>query len=207
VFVVAGSATDVDNGRFQVVVGPNLGAIAAGRDLGRFADLLGEEATAALQAVDRAEASRRPNCLCAELVYLPRRFRLANVAVRPHPRPFEITIGTTPGRPPDRVIPLDELVVGTRNGRFHLRWPARDAEVLACTGHMLNNMQAPDVCRFLDDLRRDGEALLAPSTGDRRRRSRSCPGSNWAASCCVQPSGALMPERAQSWRPTHRLPS
>jgi thiopeptide-type bacteriocin biosynthesis protein len=59
------------------------------------------------------------------------------------------------------VIPLDELVVGTRDGRFYLRWPARDAEVLACTGHMLNNMQAPDVCRFLDDLRRDGKAQLS----------------------------------------------
>jgi len=160
-FVVAGSATDVDNGRFQVVVGPNLGAIAAGRNLGRFADLLGEGATAALLAVGRAESSQHPDCLWTELAYLPRRFRLANVAVRPHPRPYEITIGTTPGCPPDRVIPLDELVVGTRGGRFYLRWPTRDAEVLACTGHMLNNMQAPDVCRFLDDLRRDGKAQFS----------------------------------------------
>jgi thiopeptide-type bacteriocin biosynthesis protein len=59
------------------------------------------------------------------------------------------------------VIPLDELVVGIRNGRFYLRWPARKAQVLACAGHMLNNMQAPDVCRFLDDLRRDGQAQLS----------------------------------------------
>jgi thiopeptide-type bacteriocin biosynthesis protein len=160
-FVVAASARDVDDGRFQVVIGPNLGAIAAGRNLGRFADLLGEEAIAALQAIGRAEASQRPDCLCAELAYLPRRFRSANVAVRPHPRPYEITIGTTPGRPPDRVIPIDELVVGVRDGRFYLRWPVRDVEVLAFTGHMLNNMQAPDVCRFLDDLRRDGRAQFS----------------------------------------------
>jgi len=160
-FVVAGSATDVDNGRFHVMVGPNLGAIAAGRNLGRFADLLGEEATSALQVVGRAESSQHPDCLWTELAYLPRRFRSANVAIRPHPRPYEITLGTTPGRPPDCVIPLDELVVGTRGGRFYVRWPARDAEVLACTGHMLNNMHAPDVCRFLDDLRRDGAAQLS----------------------------------------------
>jgi thiopeptide-type bacteriocin biosynthesis protein len=160
-FVVARSARDVDGGHFQVVVGPNLGATAAGRNLGRFADLFGEEATAALEAVGRAEASQRPDCLWAELCYLPRRFRSANVAVRPHPRPYEITIGTTPGRAPDRMIPLDELVVGTRGGSFYLRWPAHGAEVLACTGHMLNNMQAPDVCRFLDDLRRDGRAQFS----------------------------------------------
>ena len=157
-FVVARSATDVDEGRFQVVVGPNLGAIAAGRNLGRFADLLGPEAVAALGAVGRAESSQHPDCVWTELSYLPRRFRSANVAIRPHPRSYEITIGTTPGRPPDHMIPPDELVVGSRDGRFYLRWPARDAEVIACTGHMLNNMQAPDVCRFLDDLRRDGKA-------------------------------------------------
>lgn len=160
-FVVARSATDVDDGRFQVVVGPNLGAIAAGRNLGRFTDLLGEEATTAMQEVGNAERSQHPDCLWTELGYLPHRFRSANVAVRPHPRPYEITIGTTPGRPSDNVIPLDELVVGTRGGRFYVRWPARGAQVLACTGHMLNNMQAPDVCRFLDDLRRDGRAQFS----------------------------------------------
>jgi thiopeptide-type bacteriocin biosynthesis protein len=160
-FVVAGSPTDVDLGRFQVVVGPNLGAIAAARNLGRFADLLGEEATTALQELGSAEFSLHPDCIWTELAYLPHRFRLANVSVRPHPRPYEITIGTTPGRSPDRLIPLEELVVGTRGGRFYVRWPARGAEVLACTGHMLNNMQAPDVCRFLDDLRRDGRAQFS----------------------------------------------
>ena len=160
-FIVARSATDVDDGRFQVVVGPNLGAIAAGRNLGRFADLLGEEATTALVEVGKAESSQHPDCLWTELGYLPHRFRSANVAVRPHPRPYEITIGTTPGRPSDHVIPLDELVVGTRGGRFYLRWPVRGVEVLACTGHMLNNMQAPDVCRFLEDLRRDGRAQFS----------------------------------------------
>ena len=30
--------------------------------------------------------------------------------------------------------------------------------MIACSGHMLNNMQAPDICRFLDDLGRDGRA-------------------------------------------------
>jgi thiopeptide-type bacteriocin biosynthesis protein len=161
IFVMAASPADVDCGRFQIVIGPNLGASAAGRNLGRFADLLGEQATAALHELGSAEAALHPERLSAEVAYLPRRFRSGNVAVRPHPRPYEIALGTTPGYPADRVIPLDELVVGTRGGRFYLRWTARDAEVLPCVGHMLNNMQAPDVCRFLDDLRRDGQAQLS----------------------------------------------
>jgi thiopeptide-type bacteriocin biosynthesis protein len=160
-FVVAASPADMDNGAFRVVVGPNLGASAAGRNLGRFADLLGEDAVAALDALDRAEVALHPDRLFAEIVYLPHRLRSANVTVHPHPRPYEIALGTTPGRPADRVIPLDELMVGIRDGRFYLRWTARDAEVLPCVGHMLNNLHAPDVCRFLDDLRRDGQAQIS----------------------------------------------
>ncbi|HMD61379.1 MAG TPA: lantibiotic dehydratase, partial [Opitutaceae bacterium] len=161
VFVVAASAAEVDNGNFRVVVGPNLGATAAGRNLGRFVDLLGEEAEAALEEVGRAESARQGGGLWAELVYLPRQFRVTNVAVRPHPRPYEISLGTAPGRPPEQVIPLDDLMVGVRNNRFYVRWPAKDADVLACSGHMLSNMHAPDVCRFLDDVRRDGEAQFS----------------------------------------------
>jgi thiopeptide-type bacteriocin biosynthesis protein len=160
-FVLAASVTDLNNGRFQVVVGPNLGASAAGRNLGRFADLLGGGAATALEAVGRAEGARHPDALSAELVYLPRRFRSANVIVRPHPRAFEIVLGTTPGCAPDRVVPIDELVVGIRDGRFYVRWPAREVDVIASAGHMLNNMQAPDVCRFLDDLQRDGQAQFS----------------------------------------------
>jgi thiopeptide-type bacteriocin biosynthesis protein len=161
-FIVASSAGDVDAGRFQLVVGPNLGAPAAGRNLSRFADLLGEEAKAALREVSRAEVARRPGALWVELVYLPQPLRLANVAVRTHSRPFEIVLGTSPSVTPERVIPLDELVVGIRDSRFSVRWPAAGAEVVACAGHMLNNLHAPDVCRFLDDVRCDGLAQLSP---------------------------------------------
>ena len=160
-FVVARSAADLDAGRFQIVIGPNLGATAAGRNLGRFADLLGENALAGLEDIANAELAHNPDGLWTELVYLPGRFRSANVAVRAHPRRYEIALGTTPGVASDRVIPLEQLVVGIREGRFYVRWPQRGAEVVACAGHMLNNMAAPDVCRFLDDLRQDGMAQLS----------------------------------------------
>ena len=160
-FVVARSAADLDCGRFQVVVGPNLGAPAAGRNLGRFADLLGEEAGACLDDIARAEQAQHPDGLWAELVYLPGQFRAANVSVRPHPRGHEIALGTMPGVPPERVIPIGELMVGIRGDRFYVRWPRCDAEVFACAGHMLNTMAAPDVCRFLDDVRLDGLAQLS----------------------------------------------
>jgi thiopeptide-type bacteriocin biosynthesis protein len=158
-FVMAETAADLDAGRFQVVVGPNVGAIGAGRNLGRFVELLGDDAQSLLQQVTEAEP--QDDRIRAELVYLPHRFRSANVAIRPHRHAYEIALGTTPSVSPDRVIPVDQLVIGVRDGRFYVRWPQRGAEVVACAGHMLNNMQAPDVFRFLEDVRRDGQPQLS----------------------------------------------
>jgi lantibiotic biosynthesis protein len=161
IFVAAPSPAAVDAGDFRVVVGPNLGATAAGRNLGRFADLLGSEAHAALERVARAEALHTRGRIPAEVVYLPQRTRSANVAVRPVIREHEIVLGTIPGVPPDRVIPLDELVVGLRDDRFYVRWPAAGKEVAFFEGHMLNAFQAPPAARFLEDVGRDGRVQLS----------------------------------------------
>jgi lantibiotic biosynthesis protein len=160
-FVVARSAADLDIGQFHLVIGANLGARAAGRNLGRFVGLLGDQALAGLHDVASAELAHNPDGLWTELVYLPAQLRAANVAVRAHPRRYEIVLGTTPGVEPERVIPPAELVVGICDDRFYIRWPRRGAEVVPCVAHMLNNVVAPDVIRFLDDLRQEGLAQLS----------------------------------------------
>ncbi len=161
VTVAAISAAALDRGEFKVVLGPNLGATAAGRSLGRFADMIGAEARAALESAALTEEAGAPAKLWAELVYLPRSLRSANVAVRPAVRRFEIVWSTTPGVQPENSIPIHELVVGVRTGRFYLRWPAAGADVVVCAGHMLNNLRAPVVCRLLSDLSRDRQIQLS----------------------------------------------
>ncbi|WP_378729820.1 lantibiotic dehydratase [Nocardia brasiliensis] len=163
-FVVAESAAAVDAGDFRVVVGPNMGASAAGRVLGRFADLIGPAADAALRAAAAAEAACRPGRLWAEVSYLPRPGRLANVTIRPLVREWELAFDTTAGGRSDRVVPLAELVVGLRDDRFVVRWPRTGQEVVACAGHMLNSQAAPAVVRFLDEINRSGRAV--PATFD-----------------------------------------
>jgi thiopeptide-type bacteriocin biosynthesis protein len=60
VLVAAGSVTDLDAGRFLLVVGPNVGSVAAGSNLGRFADLLGRPGLDALLTAAAAEAAAAP---------------------------------------------------------------------------------------------------------------------------------------------------
>jgi lantibiotic biosynthesis protein len=160
-FVIAPSAAAIDEGRFLIALGPNVGARQAGRYLGRFADLLGSPALQALAEIMRAEAMHSPHAIQAELVYLPRRLRSANVVIRPAVHDYEIAVGVSPGVPRERTIPLDELTVSVSKGRFRLRWRGPGTDVIVRAGHMLTNFNAPEVCRFLDDLADDGVAQLS----------------------------------------------
>ncbi|MEU8926173.1 lantibiotic dehydratase [Kitasatospora sp. NPDC048545] len=162
-FVAAASRQAVDHGDFLLVVGPNLGASSAGRSLGRFADLLAPQGPAALRALGEAEDRARPGgALPAEVVYLPANHRMANVVVRPAVAGHEIVLDVPAGVPAERVVPLDDIVVGIRRDRYRLRSRRLDAELRPTARHMLNTHQAPAVCRFLDEVARDGSPEFAP---------------------------------------------
>lgn len=150
VFVVAASAAAVDAGDFRLLVGPNVGGGAAGRVLGRFADLVGEEP---LREAAAAEAKLNPDVLRAEVSYLARQVRSANVTIRPLVREREIALTTTPG---EHQLSPDELLVGLSGGRFVLRSAVDGREVVPCAGHMLNTLGAPEIVRFLEQVFHDG---------------------------------------------------
>ena len=159
--IAARSADAIDDGAFTLIVGPNLGALAAGRNLGRFADLLGSDGPAALHETAAAEEKHTEDFLCAELVWLPPNFHSANVVIRPSIRSHELVFGTSSGVPDWRVIPLDELVVEVENARFVVRWPTARKRIIFRAGHMLNHYAAPAVARFLLDLSYDGSAIFS----------------------------------------------
>jgi thiopeptide-type bacteriocin biosynthesis protein len=161
VHVIANSVAALDGGDFRVVVGANVGAREAGRSLGRFAELLGSSAHTALRRSARAVEARAPDVIWAELAYLPRRVRSANVSIRPAIRDYEVVLGVSPGVPQPRVINLDELVIGIRNEQFYLRWSRAEANVVITAGHMLNPRFATDIPRFLSEISEDGRPQLS----------------------------------------------
>jgi thiopeptide-type bacteriocin biosynthesis protein len=156
--VAATSAAAVDAGDFKLVVGPNVGATAAGRNLGRFAHMLAPRSTAALADIARLEALRSPGKVLAELVWVPEKLRSANVVVRPMIREYEVGIASSAHATGARAIRLDELTVRVSGGRFVLVWQRpgdEPCEVVTCAGHMLNHSGAPTICRLLSDISRD----------------------------------------------------
>lgn len=159
--LAARSAEAIDQGDFRIVIGPNLGAIAAGRNLGRFSYLLGPQGLAALREAAHEEEANTPEAVWAELVYLPINLRMANVVIRPPVRSHEVILGVSAGVPASGVIPLEELVVGIDQRRFYLRWPATGKRVIISSGHMLSFQNAPAVGRFLAEVGYDGKAMFS----------------------------------------------
>ncbi len=159
--IQASSREAMDRGEVCAVVSPNPGAPGGGCSFGRFVDLLGEPALQALQRLLGREEALEPECIFAELSYQHSHARTSNVALRPWLRPYEIAVGVTPSGPVERVILLQDLVVGIRDDRFYLRSQRLNKRVIVSQLHMLNFSQAPHVCRFLLEIASDGVPLLS----------------------------------------------
>jgi thiopeptide-type bacteriocin biosynthesis protein len=159
VTVAAASARALDAGDFKLVIQGADSVPAAGRSLGRFVHLLGEEAHEALQKTARAEEALAPDRRFAEVSYMPRSGRGANVCLRPMVRGHELALSTQ-ALEGEGLLSLDSLVVGVREGRFYVRSPELGADVVLTTGHMLNSQGAPALVHFLAGLSLDGQRQL-----------------------------------------------
>lgn len=160
--IAASSAAAIDAGQFQVVLGPALAARPARSGFGRFAHLLGERASALLRETAFQQEQRVRGRLWADLVYLPTRDRSANVAIFPASHQYQILYGASAENTLIQTIPPDELLLSVRHDRFSLRWARSPAEVIVCSGNMLNPELAPGLMRFLHHISWDTTPLITP---------------------------------------------
>lgn len=128
-----------------------------GRTFCRFFDVLSDDGVRMLKEYAKREEALSPDCIFAELSYLPTMGHGANVVIRPPLRDYEIVLNTTPSVPPERVIPLQDLVVGIKEDRFYIRSLSLQKEVRVTQSHMLNITRAPNICRFLIEVSQDGQ--------------------------------------------------
>jgi lantibiotic biosynthesis protein len=159
VLIAAKPAAAIDDDDFDLIVGPNLGAWSAGRTFGRFAHQH-SAGSGLLEAIAKEEANAAPGSIWAEVVYLPRKVRAANVTIRPTIRTYEVDLGVSPGVSREFVIHPDDLVVGVDENRFYVRWLPGDKRVRFTSGHMLNHLAAPAMAQFLLQVGFDGQASL-----------------------------------------------
>ncbi|KOT84737.1 hypothetical protein ADK70_22620 [Streptomyces rimosus subsp. pseudoverticillatus] len=149
--IQAASTVDIDRGHWRAVL---TGMAPGGGTCGRFADMLGEKAHHLLAQHAAQEEQQQPEAACAEVSYLPLAAFGGNVAISPRLHTYEIPVNTTPSLPADRVIALDDILVGATLKRMYL-WSRRlNREIIVTQNHRLNHVNAPNICRFLLEVSR-----------------------------------------------------
>lgn len=162
VSLAANSEQDVDEGRFSLVVGPGIGSAEAGRSLGRFVDMLAPHDRDRVHAIWESGRATSGGCVHVELACLPRDPRLANVALRVRQAPHELSVGTWPGVPEERVVALHEVEVGAPGGQLQLRWARTGQRIRLTQATMLNPLWTPAICQVLLAASAPEETRLAP---------------------------------------------
>ncbi|OEV00514.1 hypothetical protein AN217_24950 [Streptomyces qinglanensis] len=137
-----------DRERWRAVCG-TAGVVMGGRTFSRFHDLFDEETRASLRELAAAEEQRQGDAVCAELSSLPQHARSVNVTIRPTVHTWELPVNVTPGRDEDRVIRLDDVLVGVADGKLYLRSRSLGRRLHVTDRAMLNWAGAPDPCRFM----------------------------------------------------------
>src|SRR5215203_3585716 len=116
--VAAASQDELDRGRFRVLLRGANGAPGAGL-IGRFCHADGALRARVEQHL-RLEEAQRPDAVFAEIVHLPEG-RVGNILLRPVLRSYEIPYLAASGAPPDRQIPISDLLVSVVGDRIVLR--------------------------------------------------------------------------------------
>lgn len=148
--ILASSSEAIDQGDFQVVLGSILGSNGIGKTFGRFLDMMDEDVKTAIEEVYHKQ-EQESAAIHAEISYLPRFGRSANVALIDGLRDYEISLGTNCASNTNR-LSLDDIVVGATKHRFYLKSRTLDQEVKCSTGHMLNSNTFPNVYRFMREV-------------------------------------------------------
>lgn len=151
--IVGSSAEAIDRGDFTVVLESVVGPSGA-RLLGRFchADpVLRKHVEEHL----RAEEALDPEAVFAEVVHLPEG-RLGNILARPVLREYEIPYLGRSGAPPERRIPVTDLLVSVVGGRIVLRSRRLGRRVIPRLTSAHNFTTGVDIYRFLCLLQADG---------------------------------------------------
>ena len=124
--------------------------------LGRFAHAT-PEIDALVRHVTQCEQHHNPSVAFAEICHLPAS-RIGNLLQRPHFRALEIPYLAQSTLPPDRQVPVQDLVLAVRGGQLVLRSRKTGQRIVPrlSTAHNFNAPNALPVYQFLCDLQTQG---------------------------------------------------
>lgn len=158
--IISPSPESIDQGDFKVILGNIIGSNGIGKTFGRFLDFMGEDTKEHINNFF-TEQENRSSAIYAEISYLPRYGRSANVGLIEGLRKYEISLGTNNSIDTKKVT-LNDILVGATRDRFYLKSKKLNKEIIVTTGHMLNSKTFPNVYRFMREISAQNEQQFEP---------------------------------------------
>lgn len=138
-----------DSGKRVFVCNKDFGCIGAGKTIGRFA-LNWEAATNAILKLNKSEQEEYLDC---DLIYLPQRIHLGNVATSPNIHDYYLSFYQYSK---NQSIPISDIYVGIENDIFFLYSKHLGKKLRVNTSNLLYYYGDTPVIRFLKEIQSDG---------------------------------------------------
>lgn len=149
----ADSSEAVNRGDYKLVIGANQGSYGMGKIFGRFSHLLQDSYEPLLTEIQDVYTALNDQAIFAEVTYLPKMVRHANVVSNQSIFKYEIPIGTHASMEKEAVIPVSDIVVIADEKRMYLKSKKHNKEVIPFTSHMYSSLAGtPNLYRFLCDM-------------------------------------------------------
>ncbi|WP_125152330.1 lantibiotic dehydratase [Clostridium rectalis] len=156
--IVKTTSKDKEENKYRYYLGPNLGSNTAGKSFGRFSYMMEEEKKCFNNiAENELERTMSNDYITCELVYLPNRVRIANVARNIHGSDYELALFTNSSKDDKHKLSLDDILIGLDNNKFYAKSKSLNKKLVITMNNMLNTELAPNAIRFLSDINYDGK--------------------------------------------------
>lgn len=161
--ILSPSISHLNNGDYSLVLGSFTGTDKAGKTFGRFIDLFNQEGKENLAQLNEVVNKFDSEACIAELTYLPRDGKQANISITNNFNDYEIVIGTKSSKDEAHTIPINDLYVGYSSGRLYLKSHSLNKEVVPTISHNLNFLYGtPPIYRFICELGLDRYSRWQP---------------------------------------------
>lgn len=152
VFIKSKDTKSIDNGNYELFIGPNYGSQCAGKMFGRFAYMFDNNLSNIFSQIDEAIKNIEDETVLVEVVELPMGGRSANICKIHNNREYELSIATN-NSAKSKKINIQDVYVGVDDeNKFYFKSKKLNKRLIFTSNNMLNNSLGSNVYRFMLDV-------------------------------------------------------
>lgn len=152
VFIKSKSLESVDNGDYELFIGPNYGSSFAGKMFGRFAYMFENNLSDMFEKIDSTVKAFNQDTILVEITQLPSSGRSANVCKNYNEREYELCIATNASNNCEQ-INIEDVYVGIdESNKFYFKSKKLNKKIIFTSNHMLNVLSGDNTYRFMREV-------------------------------------------------------